>query len=73
MILIRAVLAPITSVRAVAIRLRRVPPPTFNDAWRLARVTAHPDELVYYLCKIRVGAVTGSPSLRVVRERNDNH
>jgi len=45
----RAVLAPVTSVRALLIQRRSQSPLSYDAAWRQARMFRCPDEMVYRL------------------------
>lgn len=45
----RALLAPVTSLRALAILLRHRHVMTYDVAWRQARVLLRPDEMIYRL------------------------
>lgn len=46
---LRWVLDPLTGILAVRLRLGGRGLPSFDAAWRLARVTRHPDDLGYRL------------------------
>jgi hypothetical protein len=45
----RALLAPLTSIRALHIQRRNRTPLSYDTAWRQARMLRHPDEMVYRL------------------------
>lgn len=45
----RALLAPLTSLRALTILARSRPTLTYDTAWRRARMHSRPDEMVYLL------------------------
>ncbi len=44
---LRWLLDPATSLLALRLRAREPRPMSYDAAWRLARVTRHPDEMVY--------------------------
>jgi hypothetical protein len=45
----RALLAPLTSLRALLILIRSRPTLAYDTAWRRARMLSRPDEMVYRL------------------------
>lgn len=45
----RALLAPLTSLRAVLVRHRSPTPLSYDAAWRQARMLRHPDDMTYRL------------------------
>jgi hypothetical protein len=47
--LLRWLLDPVTSLLAVRLRAQNNGPMSYEAAWRLARVTRHPDEMGYRL------------------------
>lgn len=49
LILWRALLTPLTSLRALAIRRRSQAPLSYDVAWRQARLGRCPDDMVYRL------------------------
>lgn len=45
----RAVLAPLTSLRALLVQRRSATPLSYDAAWRQARMHRHPDDMPYRL------------------------
>lgn len=60
----RALLAPLTSMRALVLLLRSGPTLTYDAAWRRARMLCRPDEMIY---RLHGHSPPGQTSPRVAR------